>query len=87
MTYFFLETPPTTSNAGAGWTRLRSDAGNTYDCRVVGELVSFSWRNKSGKNMESHRTTWKLDGDELVVTTDVQTVRFERAGDSVRTLK
>jgi hypothetical protein len=84
MSYFFLHSPPKVEQADANWYRIRSEAGNLYECSASGGRVSFRWINETSGFMTSESTTWSMLGDTLVVKTQLQEIKYERSGGAVR---
>ena len=76
--YFFLGSPPTVIGATDGWTVLRSEAGNTYDCKLDGKRVRFRWKIDRGPMTGGADV--ELDGSILRVRTDMGQRNYRLGG-------
>ena len=55
---------------------FRSASRNYYTCRVVGNVIDFSWVNTSSERMRSQSTTFEINGATLSVESDMKTEVF-----------
>lgn len=76
-TYFFLSEAPADATDAGRYMGYVSAKGNTYTCRVDGNVADFAWINKSGENMRSRTTTFAIAGPRLTVKTDMMTEVFK----------
>ena len=67
--YFFLHSPPVAVGTVAEWGVFRSEAGNTYDCRLDGKRVRFRWKND--RELMAGGAGFEVDGPVLRVQTDM----------------
>ena len=75
-TYFFLKSQPSDAADRGLFYGFRSDSGNLYTCRIEDSTAVFRWINKAGDTMNSRSTTFTLNGDQLVVKTDMLVETF-----------
>lgn len=80
-TYFFLKQRPELLEQKDGFLRLKSKAGHVYECRLSDEgRIFLRWINADKIVLTSQKVRHRIDGDDLVVTTDMATKHFAPAG-------
>lgn len=48
-----------------------------YACRVQGDKIALRWFKDDGSRKRDSRTSWKADGDAVVVSAGGEDIRFE----------
>lgn len=76
-TYFFLKQPPRPAGLENGFFAIRSASGYRYQCGFTpdGKLL-LRWVNADGQPMATQQVVHEIEGDSLLVTTDMSTKRF-----------
>ncbi len=67
-TYFSLEEMPVDSEDNGDFMGFKSAAGYIYTCRLEDNIAILKWVNATGDAMSSRKTSFKLNGNTLVVT-------------------
>ena len=67
-TYFSLEKMPDDSEDNGDFMGFKSAAGYIYTCRLEGNIAILKWVNATNDAMISKKTSFKLNGNTLVVT-------------------
>ena len=67
-TYFSLEDMPVDSEDNGDFMGFESAAGYIYTCRIEGNIAILKWINGTGDAMSSRKTSFKRDGNTLIVT-------------------
>ncbi len=67
-TYFSLEEMPVNSKDNGDFMGFKSAAGYIYTCRIKNNIAILQWVNATGDTMNSKATSFKQDGNTLIVT-------------------